>query len=599
MKQIIYFTKQLYAFTGKLLYINLIGMVLISFMDGIGIILLIPLISVSGILDVNTSTSPVEGVFQFLQQLPAAASLPIILGIYLVLVLGQSFLQRNLTIQDAKIHTRFINHLRLQTYRAILQANWSFFVKKRKSDLVHSLTGELGQVTGGIQLFLQLLSSITFTSIQLAIAFWLSAKVTSFVLICGFLLLLCSRKFIYRSKALGGQLQEMAKSYLAGITDHFNGIKDIKSNRLEAPRYEWLRTWSAQIEKERIKQVKLATHSQLLYKISSAVLITIFIYVSITFFHSEQAQMVMILVIFSRLWPRFTSIQSNMESIASILPVFKTLIELQEECKEAEELMDIELQPDGKIDLINLQQGITCNQVYFRYSSEGALYALQDVNVTIPSLQTTAIVGKSGAGKSTLIDILMGLTRPEKGQVLLDDTPLTTDNLMSFRHMISYVAQDPFLFNASIRENLLMIAPRATEQHLWEALEFAAVDDMVRKLPQGLDTFIGDRGVRLSGGERQRLVLARAILKKPYILVLDEATSALDTENEGKIQQALEKLKGKMTIIVIAHRLSTIRNADQVIVLEEGKIIQTGKFDQLAEEKGGVFASLLGNQMPA
>lgn len=130
-----------------------------------------------------------------------------------------------------------------------------------------------------------------------------------------------------------------------------------------------------------------------------------------------------------------------------------------------------------------------------------------------------------------------------------------------------------------------------------EALDFSSAAEFVNKLPQGLDTIIGDRGIKLSGGERQRLVLARAFLRKPSILILDEATSALDTENEKKIQQAIERLKGKMTIIVIAHRLSTIRNADQVIVLEEGEVVQQGQFNQLAQDKKNIFSHLLGNQM--
>ncbi|WP_261381325.1 ATP-binding cassette domain-containing protein [Paenibacillus cremeus] len=141
-----------------------------------------------------------------------------------------------------------------------------------------------------------------------------------------------------------------------------------------------------------------------------------------------------------------------------------------------------------------------------------------------------------------------------------------------------------------------MVEPDADEAQIWEALENSSAAEFVKKLPQGLDTVIGDRGIRLSGGERQRLVLARALLRQPSVLVLDEATSSLDTENEKKIQEAIYRMKGSMTIIVVAHRLSTIRNADQIVVLDQGKIVQTGEYNQLAEERKGLFRSLLSHQ---
>jgi len=186
----------------------------------------------------------------------------------------------------------------------------------------------------------------------------------------------------------------------------------------------------------------------------------------------------------------------------------------------------------------------------------------------------TAVIGHSGAGKTTLIDLLMGLIRPEKGEILVDGRPLEGRFLFSFRRAVSYVPQDPFLFHASIRDNLRIAAPDASEDDMWEALRLSASEEFVRGLPLGLDTVVGDRGVRLSGGERQRIVLARALLRKPALLILDEATSALDAVNEDKIRQALDRLKGEMTIIVIAHRLSTIRNADHVIVLERGRVVR-------------------------
>ncbi|MDM5234676.1 ABC transporter ATP-binding protein [Bacillus cereus] len=595
MNHIIYFMKKLYSSAGNILYVNLFGMVLISLLEGIGIILLIPMISMTGIINIGEETTFIAPVSRFLQDFPKTTSLASILGIYILIVLGQNLLQRNITLRDARTQQDFVRKLRIETYSMILKAKWSFFLEKRKTNLINILTTELARVSYGVNLILQLLAAILFTFIQVGIAFLLSPQITIFVLVFGLLFLVASRVFIKKARILGGKTSELAKDYLSGITDHFNGIKDIKSNTLESSRLDWLQSITEKMSNEQMEYMRIRSNSQLFYKVSMAILIAFFLLLSVSMFQAQSTQLLLIILIFSRLWPRFMTIQSNLEQLAASIPAFKSLWELQEECKEAIEMQDIHQQKH--IEPICIKQGIECKDVYFRYNKQESLYALQNINVQIPINSMTAIVGHSGAGKSTLIDVLMGLIQPEKGQVLIDGTPLTTDNLLSLRRAISYVPQDPFLFNASIRENLLMIEPNASEEQIWDALEFAAASEFVRTLPNGLDTLIGDRGVRLSGGERQRLVLARAILRKPSILVLDEATSALDTENEVKIQSAIERLKGTMTIVVIAHRLSTIRNADQVIVLGKGEIVQIGEFNQLAKERKGVFRNLLGSQM--
>ncbi|RBP03168.1 ABC transporter ATP-binding protein [Rossellomorea aquimaris] len=591
MKALLYFTKQLFSFSRYVLILNLIGMVFVSLLEGIGILLLIPMLSISGILQVDTADIPFLHYLFFLESISPIAGLSVILGTYILLVAGQALFQRRIARKNMMIQVDFINHLRMETYKGLLQANWGFFMKKRKSDLVNSLTTELGRVSGGTNMFLQLITSAVFTIIQIGVAFWLSPSMTLFVLAAGIILAFFSRSFIMKSRKIGDQTTEIAKNYLAGITDHFNGIKDIKSNSLEEPRHEWLREWCDTIKKEQEAKLIVRTNSQLVYKVTSAILIAVFLFVSVSLFKSQSQQLLIIILIFSRLWPRFTGIQSNLEQIASTIPAFHSIIQLQYECNLAHELSlqgsNTERKP------LRFNHRIDCKNVSFKYENT---YSLKDINISIPSNQMTAIVGPSGAGKSTLIDILMGLNRPEKGEVLIDGIPLTAKNLLSLRKSISYVPQDPFLFNASIRENLMMIEPTASDQDIWESLEFSSAAEFVKNLPEGLDTLIGDRGIRISGGERQRIVLARAILRKPSILVLDEATSALDSENESKIQKAIEQLKGKMTIIVIAHRLSTIRKADQVIVLDKGRVVQSGPFTQLAKEKKSMFRNLLEKQ---
>lgn len=595
MKPIIYFLKQIHHYSGKIVYINLFAMAGIGLLDGVAILLLVPLISMSGIIDMGMEGVPILSIFEFFAEIPRSIGLPMILSIFVLIVIGQNIVKRQLNVKNTKIQHSFLRYMRVETYKAIMYADWKFFIRNRKSDFINILTSEIARSSVGAYSVLQFFSSIVFTLIQVGLAFIISPAITAFVLLCGLVLIFFNRKFLKRSLALGNRNFELAKEYISGITDHMNGIKDIKTNTLEKSRLNWFEHVTEGMEKEQVEYTRLKSTSQLYYKVASAFLIAIFIYTAIMMFNAQAAQLMLIIVVFSRLWPRVAGLQSSMEQIATTIPSFRAVIAMQEECRKSKEF-DAEINTD--IAPLTINQSIQCDQAYFRYN-QTAGYALKNINVTIQTNQMTAFVGKSGAGKSTLIDMLMGLNKPEKGQVLIDGAALSSDNLVSLRRSISYVPQEPFLFNTSIRDNLSIVKQDASDGRMWEALDFSSAAEFVKKLPAGLDTIIGDRGIKLSGGERQRLVLARAILRKPSILILDEATSSLDTENEANIQHALERLKGRMTIIVIAHRLSTIQNADQVVVLEEGEVIQQGGFKQLSKEKKSVFSNLLHNQLKA
>lgn len=573
MADILLYLKKLQSFAGIRLYVNLICMIALSVFDAVSIYLLVPMLSLIGMFNMSMGHIPlVSGLFEAVRAMPPKFGLPVILGSYILLIAGQALLQRGQSIQSVRIQQGFIRYLRLDIYQALIQSNWMFFVKQRKSDFHHILTSELARVSQATYLFLQLSASLVFTVIQLGFAFWLSAKLTAVVLISGMVIAFIMRKNVRRAKSVGNHTTELSQSYFAGITDHFNGIKDIKSNRLEASHLAWFRALIDRMEANFITFAKLQSNTQFLYKTAAVVLIALFVYLSVEVLSVAANHLMLIVIIFARLWPRFTSIQSGAEQIVSSIPAFKSLLQLETECRDAKEQSSVDNYESKRA--MPVAQAIECRNVYFRYDRNRSSYALRNICVHIPAGSMTAIIGKSGAGKSTLIDVLMGLLEPERGVVLIDGAPVTHEKRLAFRHSISYVSQDPFLFNASIRENLLIVSPEADEEEMWEALRYCASEEFVENLPEGLDTVVGDRGVRLSGGERQRLVLARAILRQPSILVLDEATSALDSENEALIQQAIDRLKGAMTIIVIAHRLSTIRNADQVIVLKQGEVIR-------------------------
>ena len=410
MKQIWFFYKRLHAFSGKILYINMLGMIIIGLLESVGTILLIPLLSISGFIDFDGGLVKLANWFTWLHEVPQLLSLTIVLSIYVSIIVIQGFIQRNLSIRNVRIMQAYSSHLRVNLYESLLKANWEFFMKKRKTDLINVLTNDLARVTSGINLFLQLLSSIIFTIIQIALAFWLSPTLTIFILIAGMVLAFFSRTFIKQSKALGKKSSQLALNYLAGVTDQLNGIKDVKSNQLERSHVKWVRPITEGMNAEQIDYIKLNTASQLSYKISSALLIAIFVFLSITMFQAQQGQLLLILIIFSRLWPRFTGIQGNLESIASSIPAFLSIHKIEEETDMAREIFDYSgLKP------IVLKQAIECRDLCFKYNKEDTDYTLKNIKLSVPANKMTAIVGPSGAGKSTLIDLLMGLLVPDKG----------------------------------------------------------------------------------------------------------------------------------------------------------------------------------------
>jgi ATP-binding cassette, subfamily B, bacterial len=236
----------------------------------------------------------------------------------------------------------------------------------------------------------------------------------------------------------------------------------------------------------------------------------------------------------------------------------------------------------------NVRGELRFEQVKFSY---GETSTLKNINLTIPAGKTIAFVGSTGSGKSTLVKLLLRFYSAQSGKILLDGRSIDELNLQDLRRAIGYVAQDSFLTDGTIADNIAYGVAHASEQAIADAANAAEATEFIQKLPLGFATRIGERGQKLSGGQRQRLALARAILKNPPILILDEATSAVDNETEAAIQRSLDIVSRNRTTIVIAHRLSTIRHVDCIYVMESGEIMESGTHDQLLAINGG-YASL-------
>jgi len=282
-----------------------------------------------------------------------------------------------------------------------------------------------------------------------------------------------------------------------------------------------------------------------------------------------------------------------MATLLSLIRPFKKLSQvnsiMQQALAASNRIYDIlEVNPsikekEGASELIEFKDGVAFSGVTFGYTEREVL---KDINLKAQKGQVVAIVGPSGVGKSTLVDLIPRFYDPQKGKIFIDGKDTRDFTLKSLRQKIGIVTQEIILFNDSIKTNIAYGNPQASMELIKEAARNANAHEFISKLPQGYDTVIGDRGAKLSGGERQRIAIARALLKNPPILILDEATSQLDSESERLVQEALDRLIKGRTVFVIAHRLTTVKNADKIIVLDNGKIIEEGNHGQLLENDG-------------
>ena len=552
----------------------------VSLTQGAQLLLLVPLMSLAG-LEVQ------QGSVGWLNELAsslfavvgARPSLIPVLGAFALFSIVLALLSRWRTTYSYKLQEDLVSYLRRRLYRAIANVEWLVFTRSRSSDFTHALTTEIDRIGAATALLLSLITDVTLVLVYVLLALQLSAAMTIVVFVSGAGLLLALSKKTRTAQWTGEEVSLATSGLYAAAIEHLSGMKTVKSYGAEERSSDLFSNFAERVRRISFTTVRDQADAGFWFSAGSVAVLCIILYVALAILTMPAAGLLLLLFLFNRLIPLFSSIQQSYQQCLNVLPAFTRVMGMLARCEAAGE-------PKAeRSEEVELRDGVRFEGISFSYGEEGTP-AIRDLDLTVEAGKTTAIVGPSGAGKSTVADLVMGLITPDEGRVLVDGAPLSPERMRSWRSQISYVAQDNFLFNDSVRANLLWARPEAEEEEVWRALKLAAAQGFVAELPEGLETVLGERGVRLSGGERQRLALARALLRRPSLLILDEATSALDSENEKRIQGATEGLHGRMTILVITHRLSTIRRADVIHVLERGRLIESGSWEALVARNG-------------
>lgn len=469
----------------------------------------------------------------------------------------------------------------------LLEVDLDFYSKTKVGDLINRLGGEVGRTAGAvgtaIGMFTTAITVFVFASLLLAISWKLT--VTSTVLLS--LVALTNQYIIEKSKLFGKQLSEMSKNYSIRVLETLTGIRLVKATGNEEREYERIQYLIRAREQADFQaQVNNAAIAPVNEVVNILVVICIVV-LGRSIFKNEIESLSTVLLTYLFLLFRLLPLISQLNNTRSLFANSSVSVEVVNDFLRRDNKPFMKA---GSVPYSSFKDCIHFHQVSFSYPEHKTL-VLKGIELLLPRGATLALVGETGCGKSTLADLLPRFYDPSAGCITIDGKDLREFDLKSLRQAMGIVSQDTFLFNASVRYNIAYAKPEATEEEIVEAAKRSNAYEFISRLPQGLDTPIGDRGVILSGGQRQRISIARALLQNPEILILDEATSALDSVSERYVQDAIEKLSCDRTTLVIAHRLSTVQKAHKIAVMDRGRVVEIGSHEELLK-KGGYYARL-------
>ena len=487
------------------------------------------------------------------------------------------------------LRTGIVKDMRLQIYDKILSLPLGFFSQERKGDIIARMSGDVQEVensiTGSLEMILKNPILIIFYIGTLVFISW---KLTLFVLVFAPLMMWLMGVIGRNLKKRSTEAQALWSDTMSMVEETLGGLRVIKAFLAE-------KTMSARFDKVtgamRAKNTRVATRQALAHPVSEF-LGTAMIAIVLCFggyliikdesFIDAPTFIFYMVILYSVIQPikDLSKAAYNIPKGLASMERIDRILTARNDIRESE----------GAVEIKEFNDSIRFEHVNFKYEKDGR-QILSDIDFEIPKGKTIAIVGASGGGKSTMVDLIPRFYDVKSGRITIDGKDIRDYKLASLRSLMGNVNQEPILFNDTIFNNIAFGVEGATEEQVIEAAKIANAHEFILEKEEGYQTNVGDRGCKLSGGQRQRISIARALLKNPPILILDEATAALDTESERAVQEALERLMSNRTTIAIAHRLSTIKDADEIIVVDEGRIVERGRHDELIA-LGGYYRKL-------
>ncbi len=523
----------------------------------------------------NSKIAFIDNLFNSLNIQPTFQLL--LVAAFVLIVIGQGLIFISVILAQYSQLT-ISGDYRKKLIKAYVKVDWLWMTGDKSGEMNNAILRE-ADLAGVAHLDSQriviyLIQAIVFLFLLFKLSF--SVTIIAFVLYC--VLFFINSKNTYRVQLIAKKFNDQFKELSSKLTELQQNKKFIKASFLHTT---FVSKFSTMV-KATIRSIHLINIREQL-QLTWSIVIPLFFLFSLIFFHKELhltlPELFVLLIVFQRLSPQFISLFSAYTALHKNIPAHDSINRRLESLSQSREKSGAKK--------FNFNDTIKLNKVGFKYPDGENI--LNDISFEINSKQTIAFVGGSGAGKSTLLDLILGLIRSESGEVCYGSILQKNLDLDDFRKNIAYVSQDTTLLDGSLRDNLIIGSLQTTDQMIMEVCKHVRIDDFVNSLPEGLKTQVGENGIKLSGGQKQRIALGRALLMSPQLLILDEATSDLDVETEMLIKEAIEKLGRSMTILIVAHRLKTVKSADKIYVIEQGKVVESGKYEELMKKKGRLY----------